>query len=149
MYLRKQLPLLFLVRFGSCVIIFEVHLLCQVISQANLMDGTVFVCFSSLWELDINCAIENCRKHLCWLIFSLRVLMIGSCLFFTFVLLKSFALDSRSVILQSSWTTIGLSQSVRVFFFSTYFVSCNGPCAPKEKWHRKEHIIIIIIINGQ
>ena len=27
----------------------------------------------------------------------------------------------------------------------TYFVSCNGPCAPKEKWHRKEHIIIIIL----
>ena len=22
----------------------------------------------------------------------------------------------------------------------------NGPCAPKEKWHRKEHNIIIIII---
>ena len=37
--------------------------------------------------------------------------------------------------------TSGLSQSVT--FFSTYFVSCNGPCAPKEKWHRKEHIIII------
>ena len=36
----------------------------------------------------------------------------------------------------------GLSQSVR--FFSTYFVSCDGPCAPKEKWHGKEHIIIII-----
>ena len=31
------------------------------------------------------------------------------------------------------------------FFFLTYFVSsCNGPCAPK-KWHRKEHITIIII----
>ena len=42
--------------------------------------------------------------------------------------------------------TSGLSQSVRVFF-STYFVSCNGPCAPKEKWHRKEHIITIIIIH--
>ena len=27
----------------------------------------------------------------------------------------------------------------------TSFVSCNGPCAPKEKCHRKEHIIIIII----
>ena len=40
--------------------------------------------------------------------------------------------------------TSGLSQSVR--FFSTYFVSCNGPCAPKENWHGKEHIIIIIII---
>ena len=39
--------------------------------------------------------------------------------------------------------TSGLSQSVK-FFFSTYFVSCNGPCAPKEKWHRKEHIIIIL-----
>ena len=24
--------------------------------------------------------------------------------------------------------------------------SCHGPCAPKEKWHRKEHIIIIIVI---
>ena len=32
------------------------------------------------------------------------------------------------------------------FFFLTYFVSCNGPCAPKEKWYRKELIIIIIII---
>ena len=31
----------------------------------------------------------------------------------------------------------------KVFFFPTHFVSCNGPCAPKEKWHRKEHIIII------
>ena len=31
-------------------------------------------------------------------------------------------------------------------FFSTHFISCNGPFAPKEKWHRKEHIIIIIII---
>ena len=31
------------------------------------------------------------------------------------------------------------------FFFPTYFVSCNGPCALKEKWHRKEHIIIIIM----
>ena len=31
----------------------------------------------------------------------------------------------------------------KVWFFSTCFVSCNGPCAPKEKWHKKEHIIII------
>ena len=36
----------------------------------------------------------------------------------------------------------------KVWFFSlslslsTYFVSCNGPWAPKEKWHGKEHIII-------
>ena len=42
--------------------------------------------------------------------------------------------------------TSGLSQSV-IFFslslsLSTYFVSCNGPWAPKEKWHGKEHIII-------
>ena len=43
-------------------------------------------------------------------------------------------------------------RTVREFFFFntwslfTIFVSCNGPCAPKEKWHRKEHIIIIIII---
>ena len=45
--------------------------------------------------------------------------------------------------------TSGLSQSVCFFvvvFFPTSFVSCNGPCAPKEKWHRKECIIIIIII---
>ena len=50
--------------------------------------------------------------------------------------------------------TKGLSQSVRGFAFCivfTYFVSCNGPYAPKEKWHRQEHIsssssIIIIII---
>ena len=32
-------------------------------------------------------------------------------------------------------------------FFYTYFVSCNGPCALKEKWHRKEHIIISYCIN--
>ena len=45
--------------------------------------------------------------------------------------------------------TSGLLQSVRGFFFVlffTHFVSCNGPCAPKENWHRKEHIIIITII---
>ena len=30
-------------------------------------------------------------------------------------------------------------------FVPTYFISCNGPCAPKEKWHGKEHIVIIII----
>ena len=34
-----------------------------------------------------------------------------------------------------------------VVVFCFCFFSCNGPCAPKEKWHRKEHIIIIIIIN--
>ena len=33
-----------------------------------------------------------------------------------------------------------------LFCFFTNFVSSIGPCAPKEKWHRKEHIIIIIII---
>ena len=33
------------------------------------------------------------------------------------------------------------------FFSSTHLVSCHWPCAPKEKWHRKEHIIIIIIIR--
>ena len=35
--------------------------------------------------------------------------------------------------------------TVQSLFF-TYFVSCNGLCAPKEKLHRKEHFIIIIII---
>ena len=40
--------------------------------------------------------------------------------------------------------TSGLSQSVRFFF---PLISCNGPCAPKEKWQRREHIIIIIIIK--
>ena len=42
--------------------------------------------------------------------------------------------------------TSDLLQSVRGFFsfFLTYFVSSNGPCAPKKKWHRKEHIFIII-----
>ena len=44
--------------------------------------------------------------------------------------------------------TRGLSLSVRVFFFFTYFVSCNGPCALKEKWQRKEHIIIITTTIG-
>ena len=24
-----------------------------------------------------------------------------------------------------------------------FFAPCNGPCAPMEKWHRKEHIVII------
>ena len=44
--------------------------------------------------------------------------------------------------------TRGLSQSVRVVcFFPTYVVSCKGPCAPKEKWHRKGHIIIIILVS--
>ena len=33
-----------------------------------------------------------------------------------------------------------------VTFFKTYFVSCNRPCAPKEKWHRKEHIFIIVTV---
>ena len=28
------------------------------------------------------------------------------------------------------------------FFFLTYFFSCNGPCAVKEKWHINEHISI-------
>ena len=28
------------------------------------------------------------------------------------------------------------------FFFFTYFVSYNGLCEPKKKWHRKEHIIV-------
>ena len=44
--------------------------------------------------------------------------------------------------------TGGLSWNVRVFLFVcffTYFVSCNGPYALKEKWHRKEHISTIII----
>ena len=38
------------------------------------------------------------------------------------------------------------SISLKKKFFSTYLVSCNGPCVPKEKWHRKEHTIINIII---
>ena len=43
--------------------------------------------------------------------------------------------------------TSGLSQRVRGgCFFPAYFVSCYGPCALKETWHRKEHIIIIIVI---
>ena len=29
----------------------------------------------------------------------------------------------------------------------TYFVSFNMPCAPREKWHRKEHIVVSIIIT--
>ena len=29
---------------------------------------------------------------------------------------------------------------------ATKFVSYNGHCAPKEKWHRKEHIIMMMII---
>ena len=35
--------------------------------------------------------------------------------------------------------TSDLSHSAR--FFPPYFVPCNGPFAPEEKWHRKEHII--------
>ena len=30
--------------------------------------------------------------------------------------------------------------------FFAYFDSSNEPCAPREKWHRKEDIIIIIMI---
>ena len=84
-----------------------------------------------------------------------------------FVFLSSFNPSLKTHLFQQSyWLCVGggggreweterwgertscLSQSVRVFlfFFSTYFVSCNGPCAPKEKWLRKEHITIIIII---
>ena len=32
-------------------------------------------------------------------------------------------------------------------FFFPLLISCDGPFAQKEKWHRKEHIIIIIIIK--
>ena len=43
--------------------------------------------------------------------------------------------------------TSGLSQSMRVFVVVfTYFVSRNWPCVLEEKWHRKEHTIIITII---
>ena len=36
---------------------------------------------------------------------------------------------------------------LKSFFY--FFVPCNEPCALMEKWHRKEHIfIIIIIIDG-
>ena len=46
--------------------------------------------------------------------------------------------------------TSGLSQNERGFLGvgvgGSSFFSCNGPCAPKEKWHQKEHIIIIIVI---
>ena len=41
-----------------------------------------------------------------------------------------------------------LARESRVWFFLLFkliFVLCYGPCAAKEKWHRKEHIIIIII----
>ena len=51
---------------------------------------------------------------------------------------------------QAEWNTVEetwIRSSCPFFqFFVTYFVSCNGPCAPKKKWHRKEPIIIIIII---
>ena len=51
------------------------------------------------------------------------------------------------------WEEDGSTKSVLLivcvgFFFSlTYFVSCNGSCAPKEKWHRKEHFFFIIIVK--
>ena len=32
------------------------------------------------------------------------------------------------------------------FYIYTYFVSCDGPCAQKGKWHRKKKYIVIIII---
>ena len=32
------------------------------------------------------------------------------------------------------------------FFVCTFFFSCNGPCAPKEKWHRKQRIIVIVMM---
>ena len=41
--------------------------------------------------------------------------------------------------------TVTLYKNTFYLINFTYFISCNGPCAPKEKWHRKEHIIIIII----
>ena len=31
-------------------------------------------------------------------------------------------------------------------FLPTCFVSCNGPCAPKEKWHRKEHVLLLLLL---
>ena len=40
-----------------------------------------------------------------------------------------------------------ISKEWNFVFVFTYFVSCNGPCALQEKWHRTEHIIIIIYIN--
>ena len=40
---------------------------------------------------------------------------------------------------QSEWETFNAEL---FFFFLTYFVSCNGPCAMKEKRHRKNTIII-------
>ena len=27
-----------------------------------------------------------------------------------------------------------------------FFVSCQGPCAPKEKWYRKEHITRLVVV---
>ena len=46
---------------------------------------------------------------------------------------------------RESERTSGLSQSVRVF--STYFVSCNGSCTLKEKWLRKEYIVILLTVH--
>ena len=49
----------------------------------------------------------------------------------------------------------GLSRSVRGFFGCffhfclTYFVSCNGPCALKEKWHRKNTLLLWLFINDE
>ena len=31
-----------------------------------------------------------------------------------------------------------------MFFFLTYFVSCNGPCAPKEKRHRNNTLLLLL-----
>ena len=33
------------------------------------------------------------------------------------------------------------------YYVSLFLFSCHGPCAPMEKWHIKEYIIVIIIIK--
>ena len=44
------------------------------------------------------------------------------------------------------FVVLAITFSFLYLIFFLFFLTCNSPCAPKEKWYRKEHIIIIFII---
>ena len=70
--------------------------------------------------------------------------------------LSSIKLSLKTYLFQQSyWLCVCVCVSVCVWSFAvwelkkidhliflTYFFSCNGPWAPKERWHRREHNII-------
>ena len=64
--------------------------------------------------------------------------------FIKIILKKSFVFSHALVRVMLNMSFYAYSDH---FFSSTYFVSCNGPCALKEKRHRKEHIVVIIILG--